>query len=208
MRRSTVRDPFELMIAHFNHVAAYHIHQNPVPADGNCNATGGHLDKYGVGEDFVCDPSRPDLCQLGDLSGKHGSIQFNDEKGIVNLHYVDNYLSTNPNNTAFFGNLSIVVHKKSDNLRLNCGNFAALNVNPSATTVSSSAAIVSSSATASSHIVTSSNVATSSGIGPSTSATVGAGPSSTTRSSDGYAGRVGMHLLGYMIVLALAIEVA
>jgi len=105
-------------------VLAYHIHEKPVPADGNCNSTGKHFDKYAVGDDFVCDKTQPQNCQLGDLAGKHGSINFNGS--VANLSdyaYHDDYLSTTTGDTAFFGDVSIVVHRKADKFRLACGNF-------------------------------------------------------------------------------------
>ncbi|KAK5096824.1 Cell surface superoxide dismutase [Cu-Zn] 4 [Lithohypha guttulata] len=107
----------------------YHIHQFKVPETGNCNSTGAHFDPYGVGEgpEDVCEVSRPETCQLGDLSGKHGAITFmNDTNPSRSLEYLEEYLSTDPNDTAFFGSLSIVVHKKDNKFRLNCGNFAPL----------------------------------------------------------------------------------
>jgi hypothetical protein len=52
----------------------YHIHEKPVPTDGNCTGTGAHLDPYKRGEVPICDASKPDSCQTGDLSGKHSNI--------------------------------------------------------------------------------------------------------------------------------------
>ena len=54
--------------------AVYHIHAKPVPADGNCTATGAHLDPYNRGETPLCDSTQQNTCQTGDLSGKHGNI--------------------------------------------------------------------------------------------------------------------------------------
>lgn len=53
---------------------AYHIHVLPVPANGNCTETLGHLDPYKRGEIPPCDNTQPQTCQVGDLSGKHGNI--------------------------------------------------------------------------------------------------------------------------------------
>ncbi|EKG19509.1 Superoxide dismutase copper/zinc binding protein [Macrophomina phaseolina MS6] len=53
----------------------YHIHDQPVPANGNCTATLAHLDPYERGEDPVCDASQPQTCQVGDNSGKHGKLE-------------------------------------------------------------------------------------------------------------------------------------
>lgn len=52
----------------------YHIHDQPVPANGNCTATLAHLDPYVRGEQPPCDPTHPETCQSGDLSGKHGNV--------------------------------------------------------------------------------------------------------------------------------------
>ncbi|MCJ1334228.1 hypothetical protein MMC10_010935 [Thelotrema lepadinum] len=52
----------------------YHIHADPVPADGNCTGAGPHLDPENRGEKPPCDPSTPQQCQVGDLAGKHGSF--------------------------------------------------------------------------------------------------------------------------------------
>ena len=52
----------------------YHVHVNPVPADGNCTATGAHLDPYNRGVVTACDATKPESCQVGDLSGKYGNI--------------------------------------------------------------------------------------------------------------------------------------
>ena len=52
----------------------YHLHVDPVPADGNCTATLAHLDPTIRGEEPPCDPSAKETCQVGDLSGKHGKM--------------------------------------------------------------------------------------------------------------------------------------
>ena len=52
----------------------YHLHVEPVPADGNCTATLAHLDPTIRGEEPPCDPTAKETCQVGDLSGKHGKI--------------------------------------------------------------------------------------------------------------------------------------
>lgn len=52
----------------------YHIHEKPVPENGNCTATGAHLDPYKRGEVPICDATKPETCQTGDLSGKFGNI--------------------------------------------------------------------------------------------------------------------------------------
>ncbi|AEO70553.1 uncharacterized protein THITE_2122167 [Thermothielavioides terrestris NRRL 8126] len=52
----------------------YHIHLHPVPESGNCTETGGHLDSYERGDTPPCDSSKPQTCEVGDLSGKYGTV--------------------------------------------------------------------------------------------------------------------------------------
>jgi hypothetical protein len=52
----------------------YHIHTGTVPDNGNCTATGGHLDPFNRGETPACDSTNPASCQVGDLSGKYGQM--------------------------------------------------------------------------------------------------------------------------------------
>ena len=64
----------------------YHIHEKPVPADGNCTGTGAHLDPYKRGEVPPCDPTDKSSCQTGDLSGKEGN--FTDISGSASYVYL------------------------------------------------------------------------------------------------------------------------
>jgi len=100
----------------------YHIHEHQVPTDGNCTATGAHLDPLVRGEIPSCDASLPMTCQVGDLAGKHGTI--NDTSFSAN--YIDDYASTAPSNAAFVGNRSIVVHF-ANKTRITCANFEVYN---------------------------------------------------------------------------------
>ncbi|KAF2463182.1 Cu,Zn superoxide dismutase-like protein [Lindgomyces ingoldianus] len=99
----------------------YHIHEKPVPADGNCTGTGAHLDPYKRGETPPCDPALKQQCQTGDLSGKYG--KFNGT--AYSNAYTDLYSSTIPTNPAFFGNLSVVVHL-ANKTRISCANFTTI----------------------------------------------------------------------------------
>ncbi|KAB8070446.1 superoxide dismutase [Aspergillus leporis] len=98
----------------------YHIHDKPVPKDGNCYATGGHLDPYKRGDQPPCNATAPQTCQVGDISGKHGPVWT--PNGNYGIQYTDFFLSNVEDTVAFFGNRSIVVHTP-DNTRINCGNF-------------------------------------------------------------------------------------
>ncbi|KAJ9651064.1 Cell surface superoxide dismutase [Cu-Zn] 4 [Neophaeococcomyces mojaviensis] len=110
---------------------AYHIHEKPVPVDGNCGGTGEHLDPYHAGTNYKCEPNNQSLCQIGDLSGKHGTIHIDGTgTGSYSFTYFDDYLSTTSENASFFGNLSVVVHRKRDSFRLNCGNFTRMASTP------------------------------------------------------------------------------
>ncbi|OWP05728.1 hypothetical protein B2J93_846 [Marssonina coronariae] len=84
----------------------YHIHDAPVPADGNCTKTLAHADPYIRGE-------------TGDLSGKHGQIT---QDPFV-ATYSDGYASTVEGIGAFLGNRSFVIHF-ANKTRITCANFA------------------------------------------------------------------------------------
>lgn len=79
----------------------YHLHAKPVPADGNCTATGAHLDPYHYGEDKACDASQPEICQTGDLSGKYGKFSTQE----FSTEYTDLYSATLPSDPAFVSDL-------------------------------------------------------------------------------------------------------
>ncbi|KAF2145503.1 uncharacterized protein K452DRAFT_206862, partial [Aplosporella prunicola CBS 121167] len=96
----------------------YHIHDKPVPADGNCTGTTGHLDPFGRGDSPACDKSKPETCEVGDLSGKHGKIN----SSAISSQFNDAYVALIPGNAAYFGNRSFVVHS-ADKTRLGCANF-------------------------------------------------------------------------------------
>ncbi|KAH8179921.1 copper/zinc superoxide dismutase (SODC) domain-containing protein [Sarocladium implicatum] len=95
----------------------YHIHKAPV-TDGNCTSTLSHLDPYGAGAEVPCNPEAPETCEVGDLAGKHGKI----DSDPFTAHYSDYFASTNPDDVAFFGNLSFVIHF-ANSTRITCANF-------------------------------------------------------------------------------------
>ena len=99
----------------------YHIHVAPVPADGNCTATLGHLDPWLRGETPACDPTHPETCQVGDLSGKYG-VAGKGNMSTFSASYTDPYVSLTPGLGAFFGNRSFVIHF-ANKTRLACANF-------------------------------------------------------------------------------------
>ncbi|KAL7666030.1 Superoxide dismutase copper/zinc binding domain-containing protein [[Candida] zeylanoides] len=115
----------------------YHVHQLPVPADGNCSGTLEHLNPYNGSVSAIEWASK----EAGDLSGKHGTVSGNS----INATYVEPYLSSNPSDPAFFGNLSIVFHL-ADKTRIACANITKVESKsqnssiPSATSTPSSGA--------------------------------------------------------------------
>ncbi|KAF6818598.1 superoxide dismutase [Colletotrichum sojae] len=97
---------------------AYHLHVDPVPEDGNCTKTLAHHDPFIRGEATPCDASKPETCQVGDLSGKHGSVAVDG----YDKTYVDPYLSIVEGPGSFFGNRSFVFHF-ANKTRISCANF-------------------------------------------------------------------------------------
>lgn len=102
----------------------YHIHERPVPADGNCTGTGPHLDPTLRGEQPPCFAAQPQTCQAGDLAGKYGNITVDP----FQTSYLDLYTSTVAGSSSFFGNRSVVVHT-SNTTRLTCANFTLVSSN-------------------------------------------------------------------------------
>ncbi|KPI43738.1 Cell surface Cu-only superoxide dismutase 5 [Cyphellophora attinorum] len=175
---------FNIILSDFPDYAiyVYHIHVDPV-VNGNCSSAGGHLRPFGGPEDTVkCDPSHPELCQVGDLSGKHGNItQEALTNGKFMIMYNDLYVNAIQGNEAFFGSRSIVVHA-ANLTRLNCANFvlqgASNGTGTSTATTSAGTSMVTSSATETGTGVTSQTGTTSSSstrTGPSPSAITSSG---------------------------------
>ena len=100
----------------------WHIHTMPVPSDGNCTATMGHLDPQDGGELYMCNTAAPQNCQVGDLAGKHGGKITTE--GNFSTSFVDSFLSTVEGSPAFFGGLAFVLHT-GNTTRITCANFEA-----------------------------------------------------------------------------------
>jgi len=64
-----------------------------------------------------CDESLPQTCQVGDLSGKHGTIENN----TFVTTYTDDFAST-ALTPSFLGNLSLTIHF-ANKTRITCANF-------------------------------------------------------------------------------------
>ncbi|KAI5926108.1 superoxide dismutase [Camillea tinctor] len=104
----------------------YHLHVDPVPEDGNCTSTLGHLDPFIRGEDPACDSANPQTCQVGDLSGKYGKITS--DPFTATFH--DDYSSLTEGVGSYFANRSFVIHF-ANKTRISCANFAILSSNSS-----------------------------------------------------------------------------
>ncbi|KAK3330043.1 Cu,Zn superoxide dismutase-like protein [Apodospora peruviana] len=87
----------------------YHVHAKAVPADGNCADTGGHLDSYLRGDSPPCDSSKPQTCEIGDLSGKFGLVAG----PTVSKSFNDPYSALNIINLGYIGDRGIVFHDAS-----------------------------------------------------------------------------------------------
>jgi len=101
----------------------YHLHVGSVPEDGNCTKTLTHLDPYIRGEATPCDKNSLQTCQVGDLSGKYGTITSDP----FTTSFTDPYTSTLEGLGSFFGNRSIVIHF-ANKTRITCANFARVNI--------------------------------------------------------------------------------
>ncbi|CAK7897226.1 cell surface superoxide dismutase [Cu-Zn] 4 [[Candida] anglica] len=111
----------------------YHIHEAPVPSDGNCTGTKLHLNPY----HGLANATTPSMLEVGDLSGRHGKISGTS----YNATYLDPYVSLNPSDKAFPGGLSITIHFASNNSRIACSNITKVeNVTPKPNSGSSFAA--------------------------------------------------------------------
>jgi hypothetical protein len=153
---------------------------NDVPENGNCTATGAHLDPYLRGEATPCDADAPETCQVGDLSGKHGDIPT--DQDTWETTYVDLYASTVEGYEGFFGNRSIVFHYPNKT-RITCANFEKVeggaelpDPDPTSSTSSASSSVTGSFATGAPTQGTG-------GANPSFTATITGGPSTTSRPS-------------------------
>ncbi|KAF9902187.1 hypothetical protein EC991_005200 [Linnemannia zychae] len=98
----------------------YHVHVKPVGPNGDCMATGGHLDPANVGA-APCNPANLTSCQTGDLSGKHGNLKGTESGAIPTIAYLDTQLSfTEPANGPMVGR-SVVIH--NNGTRVACGDL-------------------------------------------------------------------------------------
>lgn len=99
----------------------YHVHVNPVGPNGDCKATGLHLDPAKVGVLKPCEPSNLTTCQTGDLSGKYGNLLATESGAIPTKSYLDTQLTfTGEGENAMLGR-SVVIHNNVT--RVACANL-------------------------------------------------------------------------------------
>ncbi|KAG8917984.1 hypothetical protein FRC00_012995, partial [Tulasnella sp. 408] len=116
---------------------SYHIHTNPVSADGNCTSTKGHLDPLTVTDAVTCNPDTPEYCEEGDLSGKHGKMNGTTDGTVNAFGYTDEFLrffpefngetlliNCFPEELSILGR-SIVIHDRNKT-RIACGNITSI----------------------------------------------------------------------------------
>ncbi|KAJ1955248.1 hypothetical protein GGI12_005604 [Dipsacomyces acuminosporus] len=103
----------------------YYINEKPVPANGDCSATGDRWDPSKIkvaNKPYNCDKKNVEkTCQVGDLSGRQRKLSGN-MWGKRGLGYNDSLLSVSGNNTIV--GHSFVVYGP-DNKHVGCANITA-----------------------------------------------------------------------------------
>ena len=109
----------------------WHVHENLVSGgDSSCTSAGGHYNPRNVTIDSdyhsLCNSSAPSQCELGDLTGKSGQLNFVDNR--ARLLYTDTDLPIAPNDNGFsINNRSIVIHgPNATATRAACANVLSL----------------------------------------------------------------------------------
>ena len=108
----------------------WHVHSNPVSSgDTSCSSTGGHYNPRGVNTtgdySMLCSGSSPLQCEVGDLSGKGGRLNF--ENNFGRSFYTDTDLPMNINSIISIANRSIVIHAAdAGSGRVVCGNIIGI----------------------------------------------------------------------------------
>lgn len=92
----------------------YYIQDKPVSSNGSCGAAMGNFNPY-KGKPNATEAAE---MEVGNLSGKHGSIT----KKSLKTSYADPYLSLNETDPAFIGNRSIAI-QYANGTRFACANI-------------------------------------------------------------------------------------
>ncbi|PVZ99044.1 hypothetical protein BB558_004938 [Smittium angustum] len=106
----------------------YHIHEAPVPADGNCTLTKLHFDPLKANKldgKYVCNPKDITTCELGDMSGIYGKAIVSKAGEIYENKFSIPKLNLYPGNMFYVGDLSVVIHDGTSK-RVACANINKL----------------------------------------------------------------------------------
>ncbi|KAI8050326.1 superoxide dismutase [Syncephalis plumigaleata] len=106
---------------------SYHVHEKPVPENGDCAATGGHYDPHAK-KGAKCTKTTLTDCEIGDLSGKFGKLdnkgksdKKKDDKEEAMILFEDPTLKLSNGANGIVGR-SIVIHNPAGD-RIACGNI-------------------------------------------------------------------------------------
>ncbi len=109
-------------------ITIFLVHVDPVPANGSCASTLAHLNPYGApaSPPNVCDSSKPETCEIGDLAGVHGKIT----QDPFTANYIHPYISLNEDESSAESPIgrSIVIHFKNTT-RIACANIKKVSSN-------------------------------------------------------------------------------
>lgn len=98
------------------------LYEAPVSGNGKCDGAKNVLDPFQRGDKPGCDKKKPQTCQVGDLTGKHGEIpKF---QGVISVKqsFQDLYLSFKKEEKSFTGRSSVIVRNAKGN-KIACGNI-------------------------------------------------------------------------------------
>jgi hypothetical protein len=120
--------------------AAYHVHVNPLDGFGSCSSAGPHLDPGNRTETPPCDPTAPQTCQAGDISGKYGKLNVTcasfrydsctspcESRLTIPTSVTDAYTTLTPGLSNSILGRSMVIHS-ANGTRIACANLTSLAV--------------------------------------------------------------------------------
>ncbi|GBC01085.1 hypothetical protein RclHR1_04060013 [Rhizophagus clarus] len=97
----------------------FHIHENSIK-NNDCETAG-----FGKDPNYKCDPSRPDKCEVGDLSGKYGDLIPDDDGNVIKKDY-DAFIKLD--GSSGVTGRSVVIHLSDANqTRYDCANIIVQN---------------------------------------------------------------------------------
>ncbi|KAI0460832.1 hypothetical protein LJB42_001567 [Komagataella kurtzmanii] len=115
---------------------AFHIHEFPVPENGNCTATGGHLNPSHANASLRV-ASDWSTCESGDLSGKYGKINGTH----FTKHEVDPYISLDHTSDLYIGDGRSIVFHYANSTRFACANLTTVDDETASSAANSTSSI-------------------------------------------------------------------